>query len=215
VLSRSCAVHPGSSRLVSSLVVRGTHNLEVNSRVDGVHVGSPTPAISDHLNLSYVERTSSSDAVGGVAIWALALAHSWTSCSRAISEIQLNMRNRLVIITLSLLVVGALSVILTLLASTPHYYDSVKGQLLISGGPCCSAPRPSEGEVTARNANGQSFAVSVPATGRFVLQLAAGTYWLTGSSPQFGGGQYKCLAQREVTVSKGKSTHEDVLCAEK
>ena len=124
------------------------------------------------------------------------------------------MRSRLVVITLSLLVIGALSVALTLRASS-HYHASVKGQLLISGGPFPGKPRPSEGEVTAKTANGQSFAVAVPATGKFALQLPAGTYSLTGSSPQFGGGQYKCLALREVTVSKSRSTHEDVICAEK
>lgn len=124
------------------------------------------------------------------------------------------MRGRLVVITLSLLIVGGLSVLLTFRASTPHYHPSVEGQLLISGGPAPGKSRPSEGEVSARNESGQSYAVSVPATGKFTLHLPAGTYSLTGSSPQFGNGQYKCLAQQKVTVSKGKSTHEDVICAE-
>ena len=124
------------------------------------------------------------------------------------------MRRRLVVITLSLLVVGALSVVLTLRASAPHYHASVNGQLLISGGPAPGTPRPSDGEVTARNAMGQSFAVSVPATGKFTVHLPAGTYSLTGSSPQFGGGRYTCTAQREVKVSKGKSAHENVICNE-
>jgi hypothetical protein len=105
-------------------------------------------------------------------------------------------------------------VVLTLRASTPRYHASVNGQLLISGGPSPGTPRPSDGEVTARNASGQSFVVSVPATGKFTLQLPAGTYSLTGSSPQFGEGQYKCFAQRVVMVSKGKSIHEDVFCPE-
>ena len=104
--------------------------------------------------------------------------------------------------------------VLTLRASTPRYHASVNGQLLISGGPSPGTPRPSDGEVTARNASGQSFVVSVPATGKFTLQLPAGTYSLTGSSPQFGEGQYKCFAQRVVMVSKGKSIHEDVFCPE-
>jgi hypothetical protein len=124
------------------------------------------------------------------------------------------MRGRPVVIVLGLVLVGAMSVVLTLQANTPQYLSSIKGQLLISGGPAPGTPRPSEGEVTARNAGGLSFAVSVPLTGRFTLQLPAGTYSLTGSSPQFAGGHYKCLAQRKVTVSKGKSTHEDVVCNE-
>ena len=126
------------------------------------------------------------------------------------------MRSRVVVITLSLLIVGALSTLLTLRSSTPRCHASVTGQLLISGGPAIvpGAARPSYGEVTARNASGQSFSVSVPGTGKFTLQLPAGTYSLTGSSPQFGESQYKCFAQRKVTVAESSSIHEDVYCPE-
>ena len=124
------------------------------------------------------------------------------------------MRSRAVVATLSLLIVGSLSVVLTLDSSTPHYDAAVTGQLLISGGPAPGTPRPSDGEVTARNASGQSFSISVPSTGTFTLQLPAGMYSLTGSSPQFGNGQYKCFALRRVTVLKDKSIHEDVFCPE-
>jgi hypothetical protein len=125
------------------------------------------------------------------------------------------MRSRVVVTTLSLLIVGSLSVVLTLDSSTPHYDAAVTGQLLISGGPAPGTPRPSDGEVTARNASGQSFSISVPSTGKFTLQLPAGKYSLTGSSPQFGNGQYKCFALRKVTAFKGESIHEDVFCSEK
>lgn len=124
------------------------------------------------------------------------------------------MRRRPVVITLSLLVVGALSVALALSTSSPHDHASISGQLLISGGPAPGTPRPSDGEVTARNATGQSFAVSVPATGRFIVYLPAGTYTLTGSSPQFGASQYMCNAQHKVKVIKGSSIREDVYCNE-
>src|ERR1039458_8291328 len=106
------------------------------------------------------------------------------------------MRRRVLIISLSLIVIGALSVVLTLRSSTPRYHSAVKGQLLISGGPSPGTPRPSNGEVTARNASGQSFSISVPSTGKFNLQLPAGTYSLTGSSPQFGNGQYRSEERR-------------------
>lgn len=122
------------------------------------------------------------------------------------------MRNRVVVTALSLLIVGALSVVLILKSNNPHYESAVTGQLLISGGPAPGTPRPSDGEVKARNASGQSFSISVPSSGRFTLQLPSGKYSLTGSSPQFGNGQYKCFALRTVTVLKGKSIHEDVLC---
>jgi hypothetical protein len=124
------------------------------------------------------------------------------------------MRRRVLIVSLSLIVIGALSVSLTLRSSTPRYNSAVKGQLLISGGPSPGTPRPSDGEVTARNASGQSFSISVPSSGKFTLQLSAGNYSLTGSSPKFGNGQYKCFALRTVTVLKDKSIHEDVFCPE-
>jgi hypothetical protein len=124
------------------------------------------------------------------------------------------MRSRVVVTALSLLVVGALGVVLTLQSRTPHYGSAVKGQLLISGGPPPGTLRPTDGEVTARNASGQSFSISVPSTGKFTLQLPAGKYSLTGSSPQFGNGQYKCSALRMVTVFKGTSIHAVVYCPE-
>jgi hypothetical protein len=124
------------------------------------------------------------------------------------------MRSRVVVTVLSLLVVGALSAVLILQSRTTHHDSAVTGQLLISGGPAPGTPRPSDGEVTARNASGQSFSVSVPSTGKFTLQLPAGKYALTGSSPQFGNGQYKCSAPGRLTVFKGKSTHENVYCQE-
>jgi len=124
------------------------------------------------------------------------------------------MRRRVVITILSILVVGVLSAVLTLISSSPHYDEAVLGQLLISGGPAPGTPRPSDGEVTARSASGQLFSLSVPSSGRFTLQLPAGKYSLTGSSPQFGNGHYKCIALRTVTVSKGKTSHENVYCPE-
>jgi hypothetical protein len=124
------------------------------------------------------------------------------------------MRSRVVITTLSLLFVVALSVVLALQSNTSHFDAAVKGQLLISGGPPPGTPRPSDGEVTAKNASGQAYSVSVPSTGKFTLQLPAGTYSLTGSSPHFGDGQYKCFAQRTVIVLRDKSVHEDVFCPE-
>jgi len=125
------------------------------------------------------------------------------------------MRSHVVVTALGLLVVGVLSLVLTLQARTPHYVSAVTGQLLISGGPAPGTLRPSDGEVTARNASGQSFSISVRSTGKFTLTIRAGTYALTGSSPQFGNGQYKCFAPRRVTVFKGESTHLNVFCSEK
>lgn len=125
------------------------------------------------------------------------------------------MRKRLVVIILCFLLVVTSGAILAFSASTSHYQASVKGQLLISGGPAPGTPRPTQGEVTATSTSGQSFAVSVPATGRFTLSLRAGTYSLVGSSPEFGSGQYKCLANREITVPRDMVVHVDVVCAEK
>jgi hypothetical protein len=125
------------------------------------------------------------------------------------------MRSRAIVTALSLLIAGALSVVLILHSSTPHYDNAVTGQLLISGGPAPGTPRRSDGEVTARNVSGKSFSISVPSSGQFTLQLPVGNYSLTGSSPQFGNGQYRCFALRTVTVLKDKSVHEDVFCPER
>jgi hypothetical protein len=124
------------------------------------------------------------------------------------------MRSRVVVTIVCILVVGVPSVALTLNSSSPHYNEAVSGQLLISGGPAPGTPRPSDGEVMARNASGQLFSISVPSTGKFTLQLPEGKYSLTGSSPQFGNGQYKCIALRPVTVFKGETSHANVYCPE-
>ena len=124
------------------------------------------------------------------------------------------MRSRVVVTALGLLLVSALSVALTLQSSTARYHSAVAGQLLITGGPAPGTPRPSNGEVTAKNASGQAFSTSVPSSGKFTLRLPAGRYALTGSSPQFGNGQYKCFALSSVTVPKDKSIHKDVYCSE-
>jgi hypothetical protein len=124
------------------------------------------------------------------------------------------MRSRLVVTALSLLLVGALSVALTLHSSAVRYHSAVEGQLLVTGGPAPGTPRPSGGEVTAKNAGGQTFSTSVPSSGKFTLQLPPGRYALKGSSPQFGNGQYRCFALSSVSVPKDKSIHKNVYCSE-
>src|ERR1700686_1556937 len=123
------------------------------------------------------------------------------------------MRSRVVVIALSLLLIGAMSFAITLHSNTARYHSAVTGQLLITGGPAPGTPRPSDGEVTAKNASGQTFSTSVPSNGRFTLQLPVGRYALTGSSPEFGNGQYKCIALSSVTVPKDKSIHKNVYCS--
>jgi hypothetical protein len=125
------------------------------------------------------------------------------------------MRSRTIVTTLSLLFVGTFSVVLTLHSSTPHYNNAVTGQLLITGGPAPGTPRPSDGQVTARSVAGGSFSTSVPSSGKFILRLPAGNYILSGSSPQFGNGQYRCFAPRTVTILKDKAIQQDVFCSEK
>jgi len=147
--------------------------------------------------------------------WVCALHPDYATCSWLLSAIQMNMRTRIVVTALILLAVGGSIVVAAYWVRFPQYQASMQGRLLISGGPAPGTPRPSEGEVTATNAVGHSYRVTVPASGKFTLPLPAGTYSITGSSPQFGNGQYKCLAPREVTLSNGMSTHEDVFCSEK
>jgi hypothetical protein len=93
---------------------------------------------------------------------------------------------------------------------------SVTGRLLAYGGlPESPQGRPFAGHVTATAANGKSFVVAVPADGNFALKLLAGSYALTGSSPEFGSGQYRCVAERKVQVTVGTTSNAAVICHER
>lgn len=82
---------------------------------------------------------------------------------------------------------------------------SIEGILVGCGGPAPGGCVPFDGQVTAQNSNGDSYAASVPDDGRFDLSVPPGRYSLTGSSPHYGNSQYRCLGQGTVTVFTGQT----------
>jgi len=75
---------------------------------------------------------------------------------------------------------------------------TVTGSFVARGG-LTGLPRPLSGQVTAQNAAGFRFTVTVGKSGVFVLSLPAGVYRLTGR-----GGQWRnCQAEPPVRVKSG------------
>jgi hypothetical protein len=99
---------------------------------------------------------------------------------------------------------------------SPSSTGTIDGRLLAFGGISTSLKgQPLAGHVKAMSSKGKSFATAVSKDGIFVLHVPMGTYSLSGSSPQFGGGRYECLGRIKVTVSMGTVTKDNVVCPEK
>jgi hypothetical protein len=104
-------------------------------------------------------------------------------------------------------VTGAAAISILILSSCsgqsgPH--QTVTGVLVRVGGPATLAapprPVPLPGEVVARNAMGRHFTVTIGKNGRFELSLPAGTYQLTGHSPQVSGETCRTPGPLQVTT---------------
>ena len=92
----------------------------------------------------------------------------------------------------------------------------IKGRLETNGVPSSSSEyRPYPGTVWATAGIGESFGATVPANGHFEFRVPVGTYQLTGSSPMYGGGTYRCLATHKLTVKANATARENVICIEK
>jgi len=93
-------------------------------------------------------------------------------------------------------------------ASQSEALGSLSGTFVAVGGVASGSPRPLPGQVTAENAAGHKFTVTVGKSGRFVLSLLAGVYRLTGRSPMFSvnGVAGTCAADQPVRVKAGKTT---------
>ena len=90
----------------------------------------------------------------------------------------------------------------------------VTGQLIRVGGPAPGAPVALFGQIEARDGAGHHYTVAVGHDGRFHLHLPAGTYRLTGHSPQIQSGKGLCVAMKPVSVSKnGTLTGVRVVCS--
>jgi hypothetical protein len=68
------------------------------------------------------------------------------------------------------------------------------------------------GTVTARNEDGYSVTVAVPASGRFTADLKPGRYTFTGTSPEYSDGSGECYGASVLQVSAGGTYAETVTC---
>ena len=89
----------------------------------------------------------------------------------------------------------------------------ITGRLEMVGGPAPGRVIWVRGSVTATPVHGGSSSLAhADSSGRFRLLLPTGTYELTGSSPQYGGGAGICRGTGAATVRAGFTTSADVLC---
>ncbi len=92
----------------------------------------------------------------------------------------------------------------------------IKGRLEASGGPGQSSRyRPYPGTVWATAKGGELFGATVPASGYFEFRVPVGTYKLTGSSPLYGGGLYRCRGSIPMIVRTNAIANGNVICVEK
>ena len=92
----------------------------------------------------------------------------------------------------------------------------IKGRLETNGGPSPSSGyQPYPGMVFATNENGETFGATVPATGYFEIRVPVGVYQMTGSSPLYGGGTYRCVGAPKLNVRVDKTASANVICVEK
>ena len=82
------------------------------------------------------------------------------------------------------------------------------------GGPAPGSPRPLPGSVTIDGPVTQH--VVVGSDGRYRVILPAGTYTVTGTSPQYNDGATNCRTDGDtVTLTTGATVAADVSCEEK
>ena len=127
-------------------------------------------------------------------------------------------RNKPVYVSIGLAGNGivARTILYSLRAATPsEALGSVTGSFVAVGGAAPGLPRPLPGQVTAKNAAGHRFTVTVGKRGKFVLSLPAGVYQLTGRSPMVmvNGVEATCVLAQPVRVRAGKETRGvQVIC---
>jgi hypothetical protein len=67
-----------------------------------------------------------------------------------------------------------------------------------------------------RSPNGKSYSAKVGADGQFLIQVSVGSYFVTGSSPLYKGGQSLCLSGIPFKVNENATTSNvDVSCQER
>ncbi len=91
----------------------------------------------------------------------------------------------------------------------------VTGTLEAVGGPPGLAPRPLNGTITLRGADGLQFTETVGKEGTFSVAAPAGSYTITGRSPLYQRGLADCQAPTQVTLRPGTTTVLAVACSER
>lgn len=93
----------------------------------------------------------------------------------------------------------------------PSGHGTLSGHLYMVGGPAPGTPRAVEGTVVATGPDGRHTA-TVGADGSYTMQLAPGTYTVTGTSPQYGEGKSPCPANGTVAVVQSEVRTADAYC---
>jgi len=88
------------------------------------------------------------------------------------------------------------------------YLEMVGGPATLAGGtPSFRVP----GTITAVSPRDTQHGPAAK-NGAFTLVLPAGTYTLTGTSPQYNSGQGRCIAVSKVVIRTGAITRANVTC---
>jgi hypothetical protein len=100
-----------------------------------------------------------------------------------------------------------------LAACTRHSVTgTISGHLFAVGGPYPGLPRPLLGVVFVSGS--QKLHVVVGIDGDYWVVVRAGTYSISGRSPQYQGGHLVCHARSRMTVAAGTDFKADVFCQE-
>ena len=98
-------------------------------------------------------------------------------------------------------------------SAAPPQQAIVRGRLVFVGGPNHAAtPRP-VGPGSVKFAGSAIAEAEVDRAGRYSLQLPAGQYFVTGSTPNYLAGRGECRASDRLTVAAGEVARVDVLCS--
>jgi hypothetical protein len=91
----------------------------------------------------------------------------------------------------------------------------VVGVIEAVGGPAPGTPRTLSGMAYLQETHGAiKMSVHVSSSGKFSATVPAGTYKVSGRSPQFNGEKVSCNAAGSISVKKAKTTHALVMCQE-
>jgi hypothetical protein len=88
---------------------------------------------------------------------------------------------------------------------------TISGSLLEVGGPAPGLDVAIPGAISVESATASAAAST--STGDFSVDVPAGTYTVSGTSPRYNGGLSKCYAEGPVVVRRGRTTTVKVICA--